>query len=63
MQSFRLNLYQTNFLDHKVEPRGLTYSPYISPDRPPAIRKIILNVESDISFLVELLRPIVLEWG
>jgi hypothetical protein len=25
--------------------------------------KIILNVESDISFLVELLRPIVLEWG
>jgi hypothetical protein len=30
MQSFRLNLYQTNFLDHKVEPRGLTYSPYVS---------------------------------
>ena len=35
----------------------------ISPDRQSAIRKIILNVESDISFLVELLRPIVLEWG
>jgi hypothetical protein len=25
--------------------------------------KSVLNVESDISFLVELLRPIVLEWG
>ena len=35
----------------------------ISPVANRRFGKIILNVESDISFLVELLRPIVLEWG
>jgi hypothetical protein len=53
-------------LQHRFPTMTCSYASATRTSRQIANRrfgKIILNVESDISFLVELLRPIVLEWG